>query len=157
MATSSLIGALQQEIQQIDQTLRDVPKLRNRKVKLEGLLREYRAPSAAKIMARPAAKRAVKKAPVNGQMPIPGVAQRKPQGLTTMEMVRELLVKHGQPMSSGELHKAIVDSYGKVPASSLSQMLYKRARAGSTFYRTSEGKYGLMASSPQPVSEPKAS
>lgn len=90
-----------------------------------------------------------KKARGPQQLTLRGVKNPKPRSLngrgqTTMSMARTVIDNADKELQAEEVRKAIVDTFGKTPAESLTQMLYKRARAGSSFYRTVDGKYGLL-------------
>lgn len=69
--------------------------------------------------------------------------------LTTVEMVRQILNTFGKPgeeMSYEELRSAIRTTFQVEPATSLNQMVYKRAhKRGGEFYRTKDGKFGLSS------------
>jgi hypothetical protein len=72
-------------------------------------------------------------------------AIRKPRtGQSTMEMARQVLRNHGGSLSAGEIHNKIHEMFGITPASSLTQMLYKRSRSGTGFFRSKDGKYGIQ-------------
>lgn len=55
-----------------------------------------------------------------------------------------MLQRDGEPRVAGEIHNKIHETFGVTPASSLTQMLYKRSRSGTGFSRTKDGKYGLQ-------------
>ena len=44
-----------------------------------------------------------------------------------------------------EVRALIKKTYGIEPAKTLDQMLYKRASKGTMFYKTAEGRFGLLA------------
>jgi hypothetical protein len=68
--------------------------------------------------------------------------------MSSMDMARQVLNnnggKKGAEMSAKEIIAHVKDTFGVEPATSLTQMLYKRSRAKSSFYRTKAGKYGLL-------------
>lgn len=64
-------------------------------------------------------------------------------GLSTIEMARQVLEEHGSPMGTADIRRAIQRKFTTVPASSLQQMLYMRARDGKIFYNEQK-KYGLV-------------
>jgi hypothetical protein len=47
--------------------------------------------------------------------------------------------------SPDEVRALIKKTYGIGPAKTLDQMLYKRASKGTMFYKTAEGRFGLLA------------
>jgi hypothetical protein len=51
---------------------------------------------------------------------------------------------NGPERTPTELRELIKSTYGVEPAKTLDQMLYKRATAGNTFYKTADGKFGLL-------------
>ncbi len=63
--------------------------------------------------------------------------------LSTLEMAEKVLEKRGE-MKPEALMEAIRQEFGVRPAHTLPQMLYVRARARKRFYRTSEGKFGVL-------------
>jgi hypothetical protein len=68
-----------------------------------------------------------------------------------MEMARQVFSDQKE-RTSEEVREAIRAKFQLEPAESLTQMLYKRSRSKSQFYRTKDGKYGLLAwrQSPKP-------
>jgi hypothetical protein len=67
---------------------------------------------------------------------------------STMEMVRQVLDKEGKKgkeLSFRDIQEAVRKHFKTDPASTLGQMLYKRSRNKSGFYRTANGKYGLTS------------
>jgi hypothetical protein len=66
-----------------------------------------------------------------------------------MDMVRAVLRKSNSEMFPNDIHTAIVNQFGQTPRPSLTQMLYKRSRAGNGFYRTDDGKYGVLKETAQ--------
>lgn len=63
---------------------------------------------------------------------------------STLDMAQQVLEKHGE-MKAEELMEAIRQEYGVRPAHTLPQMLYIRARAKKRFYRTPDGKFGVIS------------
>jgi hypothetical protein len=63
--------------------------------------------------------------------------------LSTIAMARQVLEAHGSPMGTAEIRRAIQRKFATVPASSLQQMLYMRARDAKIFYNEDK-KYGLL-------------
>ncbi len=63
---------------------------------------------------------------------------------STLDMAQQVLEKHGE-MKAEELMEAIRQEFGVRPAHTLPQMLYIRARAKKRFYRTPEGKFGVIS------------
>lgn len=93
-------------------------------------------------------KKRMKKASGPQQLTIKGVKNAKPRAITTslstMDMARTVLQNGGREMTPGEIHQGITETFGKTPAATLTQMLYKRSRANSSFYRGAKGYYGLL-------------
>jgi hypothetical protein len=63
--------------------------------------------------------------------------------LSTLDMAQRVIAKRG-PMKAEEIMEAIREEFGIKPAHTLPQMLYIRSRAKKRFYRTSEGRFGLI-------------
>jgi hypothetical protein len=63
--------------------------------------------------------------------------------LSTLDMAQRVIEKHG-PMKAEQIMEAIREEFGIKPAHTLPQMLYIRSRAKKRFYRSPEGKFGLM-------------
>lgn len=119
-----LTALLRKEVQQID---RRIQELEQRKQALENVLRAYRAgnghPIGSKLL----------------RMPGPLVAEP----LSTLDMAQRVLEKQGE-MKAEDIMEAIRQEFGVKPAHTLPQMLYIRARAKKRFYRTANGKFGLL-------------
>lgn len=64
--------------------------------------------------------------------------------ISTIEMARQVLEEHGSPLGTADVRRAIQRKFATVPASSLQQMLYMRARDGKIFYNADK-KYGLLS------------
>src|SRR3954447_10676279 len=67
------------------------------------------------------------------------------RSLSTLDMAQRVIEKHGE-MKAEEIMEAIRQEFGVKPAHTLPQMLYIRARAKKRFYRTNEGKFGVVTS-----------
>jgi hypothetical protein len=65
--------------------------------------------------------------------------------LNTVEMARTVIRNLGRPMHPKAIADAIHRTYGIQPAKTLSDMLWKRARAGKGFYKTDDGEIGVTA------------
>jgi hypothetical protein len=64
----------------------------------------------------------------------------------SLEMARVVLLNlNGEEKTPDEIHALVKKTYGIEPAKTLDQMLYKRAGKGRTFYKTSDGRFGLLA------------
>lgn|GEM_PF-6176509 len=72
-----------------------------------------------------------------------GTANAYKGPLSTMEMARQVLKSRGTDMTPSEIGAAIEKKWGVAPSKSLGQMLYKRARARSSFVKHGN-KYGLL-------------
>lgn len=98
-------------------------------------------------------------APAITQKPVHAKRQSKPKAVaaapggaaplpadkaSSMDMARQVLRNHGAPMKYEQLEEAIYQEYGKHPAKTLVQMLYKRSRKGKGFLKTADGAFGLV-------------
>ena len=64
----------------------------------------------------------------------------------SLEMARVVLLNlDGEEKTPDEIRALIKKTYGIGPAKTLDQMLYKRASKGTMFYKTAEGRFGLLA------------
>jgi hypothetical protein len=63
--------------------------------------------------------------------------------LSTLDMAQRVIEKRG-PMKAEQIMEAIREDFGIKPAHTLPQMLYIRSRAKKRFYRSAEGKFGLV-------------
>jgi len=117
---------LRKELHQIDQRIQ---QLNQRRQAIQNLLRAYQAGAGA---GRLAASKLL-------HMPAPAIAEP----LSTLDMAERVLEKHGE-MKAEDIMEAIRQDYGVKPAHTLPQMLYIRARTRKRFYRSSEGKFGLV-------------
>jgi hypothetical protein len=68
-----------------------------------------------------------------------------PEQLSTLDMAQRIIEKHGE-MKAEDIMEAIRQEFGIKPAHTLPQMLYIRARAKKRFYRTNEGRFGVVTS-----------
>jgi hypothetical protein len=60
-------------------------------------------------------------------------------------MARTVLFNlHGEEKTPDEIRALIRTTYGIDPAKTLDQMLYKRVAKGKTFYKTADGRFGLL-------------
>ncbi len=66
--------------------------------------------------------------------------------LSTLDMAQQVIEKHGE-MKADRIMELIREEFGVRPAHTLPQMLYIRSRAKKRFYRTPEGKFGIIHSS----------
>lgn len=63
----------------------------------------------------------------------------------TLEMVKTVLKNaKGEEKTPDELRHLIRNTFGVDPAKSLDQMLYKRSAKGTVFYKTPNGRFGLL-------------
>jgi len=63
----------------------------------------------------------------------------------SLEMARTVLFNlHGEEKTPDEIRALIRTTYGIDPAKTLDQMLYKRVAKGKTFYKTADGRFGLL-------------
>jgi hypothetical protein len=63
--------------------------------------------------------------------------------LSTLDMAQRVIGKRG-PMKAEQIMEAIREEFGIKPAHTLPQMLYIRSRAKKRFYRSAEGKFGII-------------
>jgi hypothetical protein len=64
----------------------------------------------------------------------------------SLEMARIVLFNvNGEEKTPDEIRALIRTTHGIDPAKTLDQMLYKRASKGTMFYKTAEGRFGLLA------------
>ena len=119
-----LTALLRKELQQIDKRIQ---QLDQRRQAIENLLRAYRAGDGGAINPK--------------LLHMPGPLISEP--LSTLDMAQRVLEKHGE-MKAEDIMEAIRHEFGVKPAHTLPQMLYIRARAKKRFYRTTNGKFGLI-------------
>ena len=63
----------------------------------------------------------------------------------SLEMARTVLFNlHGEEKTPDEIRALIRTPYGIDPAKTLDQMLYKWVGEGKTFYKTADGRFGLL-------------
>lgn len=167
MATATNpVQVLRIEEQKIDQQIQDLTEKREALRTARGVFETKRdgfglysnARSTKKVVKAATKKSAPKKAAPKKrkkaqknpqQMTLRGVKNAQPRpittGLSTMDMARQVLQNSNRELTPGEIHQGIADTFGKTPAATLTQMLYKRSRANSSFYRGEQGRYGLIA------------
>jgi hypothetical protein len=120
----NLTEILRRELNHVDLQLQELSK---RKEAMENLLQSYSETRGknSKVLHMPAP--AKRNAPTS-----------------TLDMAQEVLERLGE-MKAEELLEAIRQEFGVRPAHTLPQMLYIRARAKKRFYRTADGKFGVIA------------
>ena len=119
----NLTEILRRELDNVDTQLQELSK---RKEAMENLLSSYsEGGKSSKVL----------------HMPKPS-KQNAPS--STLDMAQQVLEKHGE-MKAEELMEAIRQEFGVRPAHTLPQMLYIRARAKKRFYRTADGKFGVIS------------
>jgi HB1, ASXL, restriction endonuclease HTH domain len=123
---AELTALLRKELQQID---RRIQELGQRKQAIENLLRAYRTGHGPAINTK--------------LLHMPPITVAEP--LSTLDMAQRVLEKRGE-MKAEDIMEAIRQDFGIKPAHTLPQMLYIRARAKKRFYRTSDGRFGLIES-----------
>jgi hypothetical protein len=62
---------------------------------------------------------------------------------STMDMIRTVLENKGEALGAQEIREAVKETFGVEPSKSYAQMLYKRAKAGTGFYKAGR-KYGSI-------------
>ncbi len=120
----NLSQILRRELNQLDSQLQELSK---RKEAMVSLLDSYLegGEKSSKVL----------------HMPAPA---RRNAPSSTLDMAQQVLERHGE-MKAEELMEAIRQDFGVRPAHTLPQMLYIRARAKKRFYRTGDGKFGVIA------------
>ncbi len=63
---------------------------------------------------------------------------------STMDMIRTVLENKGEPLGAQEIREAVKETFGVEPSKSYAQMLYKRAKAGTGFFKSGR-KYGVTS------------
>jgi hypothetical protein len=63
--------------------------------------------------------------------------------LSTLDMAQRVIEKRG-PLKAEQIMEAIREEFAIKPAHTLPQMLYIRSRAKKRFYRSPDGKFGLI-------------
>jgi hypothetical protein len=71
------------------------------------------------------------------------ISSHKP-AQSTMDMIRTVLENKGEALSAQEIREAVKETFGLEPSKSYAQMLYKRAKAGTGFFK-SGNRYGLVS------------
>jgi len=119
-----LTALLRKELQQIDRRMQE---LGQRKQAIENLLRAYRSGNGQPISSK--------------LLHMPAITVAEP--LSTLDMAQRVLEKRGE-MKAEDIMEVIRQDFGIKPAHTLPQMLYIRARVKKRFYRTSDGRFGLV-------------
>jgi hypothetical protein len=121
----NLTELLRRELTQLDQNIREFTQ---RKQAIENLLNTYsgagggRMGASGKLLAMPSTGR---------------------ESLSTLDMAQRVLEQRGE-LKAEEIMEAIRQEFGIKPAHTLPQMLYIRARARKRFYRSPEGRFGIL-------------
>ncbi len=121
----NLTEMLRQELTQIEQRMSE---LEQRRQAIVNLLKAYHS-GRANLGGRNAK-----------LLSMPNAVQ---EPLSTLDMAQRVIEKHG-PMKAEQIMEAIREEFGIKPAHTLPQMLYIRSRAKKRFYRSPEGKFGLI-------------
>lgn len=121
----NLTEILRHEMTQIEQRMQE---LEQRRQAILNLLKAYQSGRGA------GAGRTAK------LLAMPNLVQ---EHLSTLDMAGEVIKKRG-PMKAEQIIEAIREEFGIKPAHTLPQMLYIRSRARKRFYRSPEGKFGLI-------------
>ncbi len=119
-----LTSLLRKELQQIEHRLQE---LGQRKQAIENLLRAYRSGSGMMGSSK--------------LLHMPPIMVAEP--LSTLDMAQRVLEKRGE-MKAEDIMEAIRQEFGVKPAHTLPQMLYIRARSKKRFYRTVDGRFGVV-------------
>jgi hypothetical protein len=130
----AVIKALEQELAGIDSKIDQLERYRTsikNTIEARNALDGFVQPGTAPYQPQPV--RALTEGPVN----------RKEQP-NTLDMARTVLRNAGTEKSPDDLKVMIRTTYGIDPAKTLDQMLYKRASAGREFYKTEDGRFGLL-------------
>jgi hypothetical protein len=75
--------------------------------------------------------------------------------MSSLDMAEQVISKHGE-MKAEEIMEAIREEFGVKPAHTLPQMLYIRARSKKRFYRTSQGKFGVVGNTKKKTTKHRA-
>jgi hypothetical protein len=127
----NLTEILRHELTQIEQRMQE---LQQRRQAILNLLKAYHsgrgipAGRTAKLLAMPSAIQ---------------------DHLSTLDMAERVIQKRG-PMKAEQIMEAIREEFGIKPAHTLPQMLYIRSRAKKRFYRSAEGKFGIIEKKKSP-------
>ena len=119
-----LTALLRRELQQIDRRMQE---LGLRKDAIQNVLRAYGSGNGNAVTSK--------------LLQMPRLSVSEP--LSTLDMAQRVLEKHGE-MKAEDIMEAIRQEFGIKPAHTLPQMLYIRARAKKRFYRTSNGRFGVV-------------
>jgi hypothetical protein len=142
---NQLRNAEKQLVEQIASEERSLQELHNKHESLQSTIQTFTGGPVKLSIASTRRGQTIKRVRPSGQLPLRGVRKgiRKASG-TTMDMARQILSTSNKEMTAEEIRQAIVTTFGIQPASSMTQMLYKRSRAGSSFYKLDGGRYGLL-------------
>ncbi len=121
----NLTQLLRLELARIDEQIREFTQ---RKQAIMNLLKIYQGGRVANAAA------------VGKILAMPGIVQTQ---MSTLDMAQRVIEKDG-PMKAEAIMEAIRQEFGIKPAHTLAQMLYVRARAKKRFYRSADGKFGLL-------------
>jgi len=119
-----LTALLRKELQQIDHRIQE---LGQQKQAIENLLRTYRSEGGQTVDSK--------------LLHMPRVKVAEP--LSTLDMAQRVLEQRGE-MKAEDVMEAIRQDFGVKPAHTLPQMLYIRARSKKRFFRTADGRFGLI-------------
>jgi hypothetical protein len=155
MASTNVLQMLRREEHQIQQQISTLQGQKEAVKKARHVLQGTPLRGGFKLFKNPVATskktkktKSTKKKGSPKQMTFRGVNRPRPlnmdMGMSTMDMARTVLDNAKKELTAPEIHKGIAETFGKSPAASLTQMLYKRAKAGSSFYRGAKGTYGLL-------------
>jgi hypothetical protein len=120
----NLTEILRHELTQIEQRMQE---LEQRRQAIVNLLKAYHSGRGASV-------RTAK------LLAMPNAIQ---EPLSTLDMAERVIQKRG-PMKAEQIMEAIREEFGIKPAHTLPQMLYIRSRAKKRFYRSAEGKFGIV-------------
>jgi hypothetical protein len=122
----NLTELLRRELAEID---RRVQELTRRKQAIQSLLTTYQRDKTAS-------------APELGNLLAMVTPNANP--MSSLDMAEQVIAKHGE-MKAEEVMESIRLEFGVKPAHTLPQMLYIRARSKKRFYRTAQGKFGIVS------------
>ena len=123
-------GKLDEQIQALTERRDSIDELLGTYQVTEGLLFEEEAEPQKR---KPSRKKTAKRTPVT----------RDKEG--ALDKIRALMINSkGRQLSKEEIWGGVKQMYGVELPPSWEQMLYRRVRKGKTFYKTDDGKFGLL-------------
>jgi hypothetical protein len=85
----------------------------------------------------------------SGNQPTTRTTVKASPELNTLDMARTVIRNARRPLKVNQIEEEIKNTYGVVPAKTLYQMLYKRAKRGERFFRNDNGEFGVADMNPE--------